>query len=178
MGVRDRCARKAATGRPLCSELVFRGAACRGGHGDGDDRAAAAHCAGAVRRSVVAARRVVVVGRASGAADDCCSAARTRRRRAQAGGGQGSATEALTTETANHRSACARARGARTGALITWVPSERKTLSKSRVNLLSRSRIRWRTESYSPACAVHARRPRLRRFPLPNLNRPRLSLRS
>src|SRR6266545_1130474 len=42
------------------------------------------------------------------------------------------------------RSACARARGARTGALITRMPSARKTWSKSRVNLLSRSRIRNR----------------------------------
>jgi hypothetical protein len=40
------------------------------------------------------------------------------------------------------RSACARAIGARTGALITRIPSERKTSSKARVNLLSRSRMR------------------------------------
>jgi hypothetical protein len=40
------------------------------------------------------------------------------------------------------RSACARAFGARTGALMTWIPSERKTSSNSRVNLPSRSRIR------------------------------------
>jgi hypothetical protein len=37
--------------------------------------------------------------------------------------------------------------GARTGALITRMPSERKTSSKSRVNLLSRSRTRNRTRT-------------------------------
>jgi hypothetical protein len=40
------------------------------------------------------------------------------------------------------RSARARAFGARTGALITRMPSERKTSSNSRVNVLSRSRTR------------------------------------
>jgi hypothetical protein len=34
-----------------------------------------------------------------------------------------------------HRSACARGRGTRTGALITQIPSERKTSSNSRVEL-------------------------------------------
>ena len=42
------------------------------------------------------------------------------------------------------RSACAFARGAAIGALISLSPSERKTTSKAAVNLLSRSRIRIR----------------------------------
>src|SRR5919204_5156928 len=42
------------------------------------------------------------------------------------------------------RSACAFARGAAIGARITLIPSERKTSSKTAVNLLSRSRIRTR----------------------------------
>src|SRR6266487_1830604 len=52
------------------------------------------------------------------------------------------------------RSACARARGARTGALITLIPSERKTSSKSRVNLLSRSPIRNRGSTPSSASCI------------------------
>jgi Alpha/beta hydrolase family len=47
------------------------------------------------------------------------------------------------------RSACARAFGPRTGALITRIPSERKTWSKSRVNLPSRSRTRNRGRTSS-----------------------------
>jgi hypothetical protein len=43
---------------------------------------------------------------------------------------------------ATQRSACARARGARAGALMTRMPSDSKTSSKLCVNLLSRSRIR------------------------------------
>lgn len=45
------------------------------------------------------------------------------------------------------RSAWARARGARTGALITRMSSERNTSSKLVVNLLSLSRIRKRTRA-------------------------------
>ena len=43
------------------------------------------------------------------------------------------------------RSAIAFALGDRTGVLMISMPSLRKTVSKSRVNLLSRSRIRKRT---------------------------------
>jgi hypothetical protein len=50
--------------------------------------------------------------------------------------------EALAAQASTQRSACARARGARTGALITRIPSERKTSSKLAVNLLSLSRIK------------------------------------
>jgi hypothetical protein len=53
--------------------------------------------------------------------------------------------EAFAAHAADSALACARARGACTGALITPMPSERKTSSKSRVNLLSRSRIKKRT---------------------------------
>jgi hypothetical protein len=44
------------------------------------------------------------------------------------------------------RSATAFAFGARTGVRTISIPSLRKTMSKSRVNLLSRSRIRNRIE--------------------------------
>ena len=44
------------------------------------------------------------------------------------------------------RSAIAFAFGARTGVLMIWMPSLAKTASKSRVNLLSRSRIRKRND--------------------------------
>jgi hypothetical protein len=59
--------------------------------------------------------------------------------------------EAFAAGATDQRSACARAFGARTGALITRMPSGRKTSSKSRANLLSRSRIRnsGRTSSSS-----------------------------
>jgi len=55
----------------------------------------------------------------------------------ESGAGQG-------TLGAGYRPSARRASGARTGALITRMPSERKTSSESRVNLLSRSRIRNR----------------------------------
>ena len=48
------------------------------------------------------------------------------------------------------RSAIAFAFGARTGVLMIWMPSLAKTASKSRVNLLSRSRIRNRND---PGCS-------------------------
>jgi hypothetical protein len=54
------------------------------------------------------------------------------------------AIEALTPERADPALGVRPRRGARTGALITRMPSKRKTPSKSRVNLLSRSRIRKR----------------------------------
>jgi hypothetical protein len=44
------------------------------------------------------------------------------------------------------RSAVAFAFGARSGVLMIWMPSLAKTASKSRVNLLSRSRIRKRND--------------------------------
>ena len=44
------------------------------------------------------------------------------------------------------RSAIAFAFGARTGVLMIWMPSLATTASKSRVNLLSRSRIKKRND--------------------------------
>jgi hypothetical protein len=48
----------------------------------------------------------------------------------------------------------ARAFGARTGALMTRIPSERKTSSKSRVNFLSRSRTRNRGRTSSSSSCI------------------------
>ena len=62
--------------------------------------------------------------------------------------------EAFTRTLPTQRSACARARGARTGALITRMPWERKTASKSRMNLLSRSRMRNRGRTPSSSSYI------------------------
>src|SRR6266487_5713626 len=56
-----------------------------------------------------------------------------------------------------HRSANALAFGAWTGVLMTWTPSAAKTLSKARVNLLSRSRMRNRG-ALVPAVVSSSRR--------------------
>ena len=95
--------------------------------------------------------------------------------RAGGGGGRGSAAGRGTRggRLPTQRSACARAFGARAGALITLIPSERKTSSRSRVNLLSRSRIRNRGSTPSSAscisrlraCWVTQRPVRVRRDP-------------
>jgi hypothetical protein len=52
------------------------------------------------------------------------------------------AVEALATERSDHRSQIALARGARTGVFTILIPSVRKTSSKVRGNLPSRSRIK------------------------------------
>ena len=90
--------------------------------------------------------RAVAAARVRGAAGARCSAACRSRDVLRGGGGRRSGAGRGTRggRCRPQRSACARASGARTGALITRTPSERKTSSNSRVNLLSRSQIRKR----------------------------------
>ena len=87
-----------------------------------------------------------VRGSASGAACGCCSGQRIRGARARGGGGSRSVASRGIRRGAvrTKRSANAFAFGARTGVLMIRMPSLAKTASKSRANLLSRSRMRKR----------------------------------
>ncbi len=85
-------------------------------------------------------------GGARGEAGPCCSGRSTYVGRLQGGDararGPSRGTRPALSVQSVKRSATAFARGERTGALMTSVPSELKTWSKLAVNFVSRSRMR------------------------------------